>query len=92
MVTETFVIGGAGLRSRQAERLVRTASKFLSRISVTHLAKTINAKSMMGVFSLVVAAGESVTVTAEGEDEAEAMQAIRALVGGELAGAPGSDE
>ena len=85
MVSETFVIGGAGLRSRQAEKMVRTACKFASRISVTHLSKTINAKSMMGVFSLEVAAGESVTVTAKGADEKQAMEAIRQLVNSELA-------
>ena len=38
--------------------------------------KKVNAKSIMGMMSLVLSAGSHVTVVAEGQDEDEAVDAL----------------
>lgn len=86
MVTKRLIIGGDGLRSQPAAELVRIACKYPCRISLEYMEKRINAKSMMGVFSLGVGAGESIVVAADGEREAEAMNEIESLVNSDFAG------
>ena len=55
MISRTFKIEIAELRSRPAELMVRTVCKYPCRITVEHGSRSINAKSMMGVFSLELA-------------------------------------
>lgn len=59
-----------------AAMLVQTASRFDSRIHVTFLNRTVNAKSIMGVMTLPLDDGDQVTVTADGMDEEKAIQAL----------------
>ena len=42
----------------------------------------MNAKSIMGMMSLALNSGESVTVVADGKDEQEAMQSIEEYLSG----------
>lgn len=56
--------------------LVQVASQYESSIYVECEEKKVNAKSIMGMMSLGLAAGEEVTVTAEGADEDVAMENI----------------
>ena len=55
---------------------VQVASKFKSRIYVLMDNKKVNAKSIMGMLTLGMVEGEEVVITAEGEDEAEAIEEI----------------
>lgn len=80
MISRTFKIEIAELRSRSAELMVRTACKYPCRITVEHGSRSINAKSMMGVFSLELAEGDELTVVADGEREQEALADIAALI------------
>ena len=48
--------------------LVQTASKFSSRISLVVEEKTANAKSIMGIISLNMQEGQTLTIVAEGDD------------------------
>lgn len=66
----------SGLEARPAAVLVQVASQYESAIYVEHDEKKINAKSIMGMMTLGLAAGENVTVTADGDDEEEAMKSI----------------
>lgn len=65
-----------GLEARPIALLVQTASQFDSTIYIESGNKKVNAKSIMGMMTLVLQAGELVTVTAEGKDEEEAATSI----------------
>jgi len=65
-----------GLEARPVALLVQTASQFDSSIYIESDNKKVNAKSIMGMMTLVLQAGETVVVVAEGSDEEEAATAI----------------
>lgn len=65
-----------GIHARPATLLVQTASKFNSDINLEYKGKSVNLKSIMGVMSLGVGQGSDVVITAEGDDEEEAIQTI----------------
>lgn len=73
---EFNVIAETGIHARPATLLVQTASKFNSDINLEYKGKSVNLKSIMGVMSLGVGQGADVTITAEGADEADAIQAV----------------
>ncbi|MGY4104888.1 phosphocarrier protein HPr [Ignavigranum ruoffiae] len=73
---EFNVIAETGIHARPATLLVQAASKFASDINLEYKGKSVNLKSIMGVMSLGVGQGSDVTITAEGEDEKEAIEAI----------------
>jgi len=77
---EVPIINKLGLHARAASHLVKTASDFKSRITVEKAGSSANAKSIMGLMLLAAAKGHTVTVTAEGEDEALAMAAVESLI------------
>jgi phosphotransferase system HPr (HPr) family protein len=56
-------------------------SAFQSRVLIRKKDMTVNAKSLMGLMSLEVADGESLTLLAEGPDEAEAVCMLSELLG-----------
>ena len=72
-----------GLEARPIALLVQTASQFDSSIYIESDNKKVNAKSIMGMMTLILAAGDTVTVTAEGKDETEAVDAIVSYLCGE---------
>ena len=73
---EFNVVAETGIHARPATLLVQSASKFASNINLEYKGKTVNLKSIMGVMSLGVGQGSDVVITAEGEDEKEAIEAI----------------
>ncbi|MGO4961060.1 phosphocarrier protein HPr [Jeotgalibaca porci] len=70
------IIAETGIHARPATLLVQTASKFNSDINLEYKGKSVNLKSIMGVMSLGVGQGAEVTITVDGQDEAEAMEGI----------------
>ncbi|MGR3741480.1 phosphocarrier protein HPr [Companilactobacillus sp. DQM5] len=70
------IVAESGIHARPATLLVQTASKFSSDINLEFNGKSVNLKSIMGVMSLGVGQGSDVTITAEGDDAADAMTAI----------------
>ena len=66
----------SGLEPRPVAVLVQVASQYNSKIYVEDGDRKVNAKSIMGMMRLGLSAGESVVVSAEGEDEAEAIENI----------------
>ena len=58
--------------ARPIALLVQTASQFDSKIYIDHDEKHVNAKSIMGMMTLTLVNGSEVTVSADGQDEAEA--------------------
>jgi phosphocarrier protein len=71
-----------GLHARAAAKFVHTATRYSSQIRVTRDGKTMDGKSIMGILLLAAAAGTTVTITADGIDEADAVDALCRLVGG----------
>lgn len=65
-----------GLEARPVAQLVQVASQFNSEIYVEVGKKKVNAKSIMGMMTLGLAAGEEVVVSANGDDEQNAMDDI----------------
>lgn len=65
-----------GLEARPVALLVQVASQYESAIYVECDDKKVNAKSIMGMMSLGLAAGEEVIVSAEGTDEQAAIENI----------------
>lgn len=70
------VTAETGIHARPATILVQTASKFTSDITLSYNGKSVNLKSIMGVMSLGVGQNADVTITAEGDDEKDAIEAI----------------
>ena len=64
------------LEARPTALLVQVASQYDSRIYVEIGDKKVNAKSIMGMMTLGLSAGESVIVSAEGNDEMDAIENI----------------
>jgi phosphocarrier protein HPr len=69
-----------GLHARAAARFVHTASGFVSRIRVSCGNREMDGKSIMGLLLLAAARGTTITISAEGVDEAAAVEALRLLV------------
>ena len=65
----------SGLEARPVAVLVQVASQYSSSIYV-EVDKKVNAKSIMGMMTLGLAAGEEVVVSANGDDEQNAMDDI----------------
>ena len=60
--------------------LVQIASQFDSQIYVENNNARVNAKSIMAVMSLGVKKGNEVIITAEGEDEEDAIAEIQKVL------------
>ncbi|MCR5098464.1 MAG: HPr family phosphocarrier protein [Lachnospiraceae bacterium] len=56
--------------------LVQLANQFDSRVYFEMDKKRVNAKSIMGMMSLILSSGATVTIDAEGEDEQKAIDAM----------------
>ena len=76
---EFHIIAETGIHARPATLLVQAASKFNSDINLEYNGKSVNLKSIMGVMSLGVGQGADVTITADGDDAKEAIEAIADL-------------
>jgi catabolite repression HPr-like protein len=72
----------SGLEARPVAMLVQIASQFDSTIHIETLDKKVNAKSIMGMMSLGLDAGEKVTVVADGNDEENAVTSIEEYLNG----------
>jgi len=69
-----------GLHARAAARFVHLATRFASQIRVTRESKVMDGKSIMGILLLAAARGTTITISAEGLDEADAVAALVRLV------------
>lgn len=65
-----------GLHARPAGLLVKEAQKFSSTVKLTRGEKSADLKRLFAIMGMGVKCGETVEVTAEGADEAQAIQAL----------------
>jgi phosphocarrier protein HPr len=75
-----MVVNQLGMHARAAARFVHLATKYASQIKVARDAREMDGKSIMGLLLLAAARGSSITISASGADEAEAIAALSALV------------
>ena len=66
----------SGLEARPVAMLVQVASQHASNIYLESEGRKVNAKSIMGMMTLGLSAGEKIVVTANGVDEEDAIQNI----------------
>lgn len=66
-----------GIHARPAGLLVKKAAEYDSQITIEKDGKTGDAKKIFSVMGLGIKTGETITVTAEGRDEAEAADAVK---------------
>jgi phosphocarrier protein len=74
------IVNPLGLHARAAARFVHMASEFASRITVSRADRRADGKSIMGLLLLTAAQDSVITITADGPDEAEAADALCALI------------
>lgn len=68
-----------GIHARPAGLLVKEAAKFTSEITILGNGKSADLKRLLAVMGLGIKKGDTVEVTAEGSDEAAAVQALEAF-------------
>lgn len=79
---EVAVVNRLGMHARAAARFVHTASQFRARITVGRHDRTMDGKSILGILLLAASQGTRLTLSADGEDEGAAIDALEALVRG----------
>jgi phosphocarrier protein len=77
---EVIVANELGLHARAAARFVHLATQFRSQIRIGRDTKMMDGKSIMGILLLAAAQGTMLTITANGPDEAAAVDALVRLV------------
>ena len=80
LTKEAEIINKLGLHARASAKLTQLAGKFKCEVWMSKGARRINAKSIMGVMMLAAGKGSLVSIETDGADEAEAMEALLALI------------
>jgi len=84
MVEANIVVNHeVGLHARPAAQFVKAAQGFDAAITVTNLTKdsdAVDAKSILRVLTLAVLQGNEIKITAEGEDEENALSTLLELI------------
>ena len=77
---EVVVRCDSGLHTKQVTYFVQKANEFRSSIWLESENRRMNAKSLLGIMSLGVVTGAVVTLSAEGPDAEEAVNALEVLL------------
>ena len=77
---QVSVVNQLGVHARAAAKFVHLASAFDSRIRVLRDHRDMDGKSILGILLLAAARGSMITITADGADEHEAVNALVSLV------------
>ena len=81
---EVTVNNEVGLHARPATYFIQKANEFKCGIWVEKDERRVNAKSLLGVLSLGIVGGTTITLIADGSDEKEAVEALVELINGNL--------
>ena len=74
------IINLTGLNVRPAGNLCTEAMKYKSKITFEHKGSISNVKSVLSVLGACIKLGDEITLICEGEDEAEALNALTAYI------------
>jgi phosphocarrier protein HPr len=74
------VVNQLGMHARAAAKFVHLAGRFDARVKVARDRREMDGKSIMGILLLAAARGSTITISADGADERDAVDALVALV------------
>jgi phosphocarrier protein len=74
------VVNQLGMHARAAAKFVHLATRYQARVRVAREAREMDGKSIMGILLLAAARGSTITISADGSDETDAVRALVALV------------
>ena len=74
------VVNQLGMHARAAAKFVHLATKYQSHVRVARDSREMDGKSIMGILLLAAARGTTLTISAEGSDEHDAIEALATLV------------
>ena len=77
---DVTVVNQLGMHARAAAKFVHLATRFEARVKVARDAREMDGKSIMGILLLAAARGSTITISADGIDERDAVAALAALV------------
>ena len=74
------VVNQLGMHARAAATFVHLATRFEARVKVARDRREMDGKSIMGILLLAAARGTTITISADGADERDAVEALAQLV------------
>jgi len=74
------VVNQLGIHARAAAKFVHLATRFHAHVRVARDSREMDGKSIMGILLLAAARGMTITISADGADEGDAIEALSALV------------
>jgi phosphocarrier protein len=74
------IVNPLGMHARPAAEFVKVASRFRAAVEIRKDELAVNGKSILGVMMLAAECGSAVFLKTDGDDAAEAMEALLALV------------
>ena len=81
---EDTIKNNVGLHARPATFFIQKANSYASSIWIQKDDRRISAKSLLGVLSMGITGGMTITLIADGPDEAEALNGLEELVSNSL--------
>ncbi len=79
-IKEAVVNNQVGLHARPATFFIQKANEYKSSIWIEKEERRVNAKSLLGVLSLGIVKGTTITLIADGTDEETAVNALVELI------------
>ena len=79
-VKDVVINNQVGLHARPATFFIQKANEFKSTVWVEKEERRVNAKSLLGVLSLGIAKGMTISLIAEGYDEEAAVEGLVSLI------------
>ena len=74
------VVNQLGMHARAAAKFVHLATRYDACVKVASDEREMDGKSIMGILLLAAARGSTITISADGSDEGDAVDALVALV------------
>jgi len=88
---QVTIVNQLGVHARAAAKFVHLASRFDARVRVARDHREMDGKSILGILLLAAARGSLMTITTDGTDEQEALEALVTLVESGFGEGPCSD-
>ena len=82
MEATVTIINKAGVHARPAAMMAQMGRRYKSKITYTAKGQTVDGKNIIPITSVGMTCGTPVTMTAEGEDAKEAIDALIELING----------
>jgi phosphocarrier protein len=77
---QVLIVNQLGLHARAAAKFVHLAGRFQAQVNVARAGRQMDGKSIMGVLLLAAARGTTIVISAQGQDEQAAVDALAGLV------------